>query len=483
MRDSKQYKIVELRVEGFKRLMAVTIRPDGNLIQITGKNGHGKSSTLDAIWAAVGGKDACPSMPIRHGQQRARVRLDLGELIVTRTFALAADGDYTTSVAVESPEGARFPSAQRMLDSLLGELTFDPLEFARKKPREQFETLRRFVPDVDFDEIERKNRGDFDRRTEVNRLAKQERGAELSILVTVDTPEEPIDEAALVAQLAKASDTNADIATRRANRERTHAEIERLNAVVASQEERAQEQVNQLIERLSRKVAEYEAEIERIRAKITTAREQCKMEIEGVCMKTAGEALDASNEAKDLQGRLDAAGALPEPVDVAALSQRIETARKANASVRLLQERKKHEQLAEHLEGESERLTAAIEARNADKAAKIAAAAMPVPGVGFGDGIVTLRSVPFSQASSAEQLRASVAIAMALNPRLKVVLIRDGSLLDEDSLELIAKMADESGCQVWCERVDSSGRIGFVIEDGQVKAAPAPAEQPSGAAA
>ena len=37
-------KIVRLTAENIKRLVAVEITPDGNVVQITGKNGAGKTS-------------------------------------------------------------------------------------------------------------------------------------------------------------------------------------------------------------------------------------------------------------------------------------------------------------------------------------------------------------------------------------------------------------------------------------------------------
>ncbi len=70
---------------------------------------------------------------------------------------------------------------------------------------------------------------------------------------------------------------------------------------------------------------------------------------------------------------------------------------------------------------------------------------------------------------AAEKLRASVSIAMAMNPKLRVIRVRDGSLLDEDGLRLLAEMADKSDYQIWIERVDSSGKVGFVLEDGHLK--------------
>jgi hypothetical protein len=88
----------------------------------------------------------------------------------------------------------------------------------------------------------------------------------------------------------------------------------------------------------------------------------------------------------------------------------------------------------------------------------------------LGDGVVLLKGVPFEQASSAERIMASVRMAMAANPKLKLILIKDGSLLDKKAMEMLAQLADETGYQVWVERVEGSGKVGFVIEDGRVKA-------------
>jgi hypothetical protein len=61
---------------------------------------------------------------------------------------------------------------------------------------------------------------------------------------------------------------------------------------------------------------------------------------------------------------------------------------------------------------------------------------------------------------------------MSGDPKLRVCRVRDGSLLDESSLKLLADMAAKLDFQVWIERVDSSGKTGFVIAEGQVVGAP-----------
>ena len=56
-----------------------------------------------------------------------------------------------------------------------------------------------------------------------------------------------------------------------------------------------------------------------------------------------------------------------------------------------------------------------------------------------------------------------------MNPELRVILIRNGSLLDEDNLSLITSMAKESDYQVWIERVGKDKHHQIIIEDGMVE--------------
>lgn len=434
-------KIVALTAENVKKLTVVEIRPDGNLVQITGRNGQGKTSVLDAIWWALEGAKHIQTAPIRKGEKEARIRLDLGDLVVTRSFK-DKDGEITTSIVVENADGARFPSPQRMLDALLGELTFDPLAFTRMDQRAQFDLLRGFVPDVDFDGIDKANAADFQERRDLNRRARELRAQEAGIELT-DTPASRIDDAVLVAELERAGEVNADLEKRRARRDAAAEKIGSLRETAEQHRQRA----------------------------ITLRRQADEAE-------TAHQA--NLTEAAELERRLATADALPEPIDTAAIRHKIAEARDRNALAER-QERARAERTrlgteASDAEARAAKLTERMEARTAEKEAAVRSAKLPVDGLGFGDGVVILNGVPFDQASDAEQLRVSIAIAMAMNPRLRVIRVRDGSLLDEDALALIGQMADQHDYQVWVERVDSSGKVGFVLEDGHLKAVPAAEE-------
>lgn len=412
-------KIIALEAENLKRLTAVRIEPDGNLVQITGKNGHGKTSVLDAIWWALDGKEHVQAKPIRKGEEQATIRLDLGDLKVTRKFRAQEDGSYTTSITVENGDGARFRSPQKMLDDLMGELTFDPLEFTRMKPAEQVMSLRKLVSDFDFEKTSQEIQEAFRDRTEENRKAR-ELTAAAKVLADGLPPEIPD---------------------------------------MISDEER--EKIADAYEQAMANNAEYEAKY--------AARENYERRVS-----------EMMKERKRLEESLIQMRAeLAKIGDIPSLEESQEEISKARAELFSIDEknriaakaaeRTEKQKAAEAAKKAAEELSTRMEALKTAARVAIAKADLPVKGLTIEEGAVHMDGVPFDQASDAQQLQASIGIAMALNPKLRVVRVRDGSLLDEDAIKVLAQMADDRDYQIWIERVDSSGQVGFVLQDGHLK--------------
>ena len=419
-------QIVELRASNVKRLTAVTIRPDehGNLVVLSGRNGAGKSSVLDAIAMALGGREQIPAEPIRRGADRAEVVVDLGELIVRRTFTPSGGG----TLVVSNRDGARFQSPQTMLDALVGRLTFDPLAFSREDPRRQAEILRDLIG-LDFTGIDGKRRALYDERTETNRRAARLRGQADGLPHHPDAPADPVSVAELTEQLQQANAEN-----QRLEKVRTAA---RQAAIRVESRERITQHTRDEIAKLQRVLEQQEHDL---------AVEKAEAEKAAAAAAAAGPDIDTAPVLTQLRGAEDLNRKVREN------HRRLEVAAECA--------------LAEARSGE---LSDAIEALDQQKADAIAGAAMPVPGLGFAaDGVVTLNGLPLEQASAAERLRVSVAIGLAMNPRLRVLLIRDASLLDHDSLRMVADMAREAGAQLWVERVEVDSATSIVIEDGAV---------------
>lgn len=421
-------KIVSLKAENVKRLSAVEITPDGNMVVIGGKNGAGKSSVLDSIMYALGGQSAVAKRPIRNGQESASVTVELDDLIVTRKWT-----EKGSKLVVKNGDGATFSSGQAILDRLVGRLSFDPLGFSRMKPADQAATLRDLVG-IDHSDLDAKRAKLYSERTDINREVKRLAGAIESTPKHDDAPEEPVSVAGLMKELEEGQAVN----TKKAESARQLAELGR---------ELADEMEG--VESLDGQIADLERQL-------TAAKED------------RADTVARRDKLKEEHADFQALCEKMPTFDCEPIHKQIAEADGINAKVRANAERAN---LSGQHQAEvkiSEGLTAQIDAIDKQKADDLAAAEFPLDGLSFDETGVSLAGVPFEQASSAEQLRASVAIGLAMNPELRVVLIRDASLMDADSMALVAEMAAEKDAQLWVERVGYGEECTVIIQDGAV---------------
>jgi hypothetical protein len=117
-------------------------------------------------------------------------------------------------------------------------------------------------------------------------------------------------------------------------------------------------------------------------------------------------------------------------------------------------------------------LTEKLNAIKDYKGKLILEAGLPVDGLGFDSGEVTYKGLPLSQASGAEQLEISCAIAMAGHPEIGILTIDVGwAELDSGSRQVLIDWAKKTHTQIWPIKVtDEPGEEGFYIEDGEVRA-------------
>lgn len=418
--------ITAFYAENIKKLRVVRITPDGSVIQITGANGSGKSSVLDAIFWALGGTKGVDAEPIRRGEQSAVIELSLGPVTVTRKFSASG-----STLTLRTASGARYPSPQSILDDLVGTLSFDPLAFDRMPSKQRLEELRRIAPlPVEVDVLDNQNRVDFEARTDVNRalrdaegeLAGTQRPDAAVLALPATSPEDAL------RRMQEAGEINA----RRAQRSE---EVLRLIRERELQEGAAQQRREQ--------AARFLAEAEELDAR-----------------------------AAETQQSIALLPPTESPIDTAALAAELAVAQETNRRITREQEKQRAVAVLEAkvatLRATSEGLTTAMAASTARRTALIAAAVMPIEGLTYGAGDVLFGGLPFDQASSAERMRVSMAIAMAGKPKLRVLRIKDGSLLDERSLAEVATLAAAHDFQIWIERVDTSGLVGVVMEDGEI---------------
>jgi len=430
-------KIVSLTVSNFKRISAAHIEPDGSVVILGGANEAGKTSVLDAIMAALAGGRAIPTEPVRRGAVKGSVEVDLGDVVIVRTFTPSGG-----SLKVRTKDGANYSRAQSWLDARIGDLSCDPLAFMREAkatPKKAAERLRRIVG-VDTSALDVERAQVYDERRDIGRDVKRERGAAESMPCYPDAPAEEVEPqvvsaAALLAEVREAEETVRRV-------EQAQGDIERVEATVQHWQREEARLLEALAEarRNTRRATE---PMEEAKANLERARQTV---IDPAPLRDQLDSLEQSNE----HARAEAEG--------------------INRQVRANRAREAQQRRAEAAQATYDARTARIEAIDEERRAMLAAAEFPVPGLSFDEaGGITYQGLPLEQASGAVQIRVSMAVALAANPEIRVVLIRDASLLDEGNMKLIAEMAEEHGAQVWLERVGDRDEGAVVIEDGQIR--------------
>jgi DNA repair exonuclease SbcCD ATPase subunit len=428
-------RIVRFFAENVKRIKVVEVVPqkDASMVVIGGQNDAGKSSCLDAIEMALAGARSHPAEPLRKGAKSGRVVLDLGDIVVTRTFTR---GD--TALVVESKAGKKFAGPQAMLDKLYGELTFDPLEFERQDVKKQAETLRKLVG-LDFSDLEKVREKLYADRTLENKTLGMLQASLAGIERYEDAPEAEVSVQALSAELAAAE----ALVMAAVEAERKEAE--------ANAKWREAESVNESAK----------SEVARLERQLAAARErQAEADV-------AAEA--AHSRLEEATKATEAAGA--KVPDTAPLHAKLTEAEGINEKVRANASYAAQEAALSEQRRTCEDLTHQIEAVDEEKARRLAEAAYPVPGLSMSEaGDVLFSGIPFEKASTSDRIRVSVAMGLALHPKLKVLLVRDGSLIGEKKLQVIEEMVREAGAQLWLEMMqeEPSGRTTVFIEDGMV---------------
>lgn len=397
-------KILKLKTENIKKIKAIEITPDGNAIVLSGKNGQGKSSILDSIEMALTGKKV--RKPIRDGQSKATIKIDTEKLQITRTFT--ERDSYLKVVSGDS----KLQSPQSVLNKIVGSISFDPLEFARQKDPDQRQTLINMNPELDTKDLEiKKSNITLDRKL-ANQNIKQLTGELQGIpAVPKETPNETIDSAIYLKK------------------------IQQLN--------NQQIEFDSMVSRIERLQAQFDNNLETIK-ELQKENHKLSAEISGIQPHK------------------------PNMEEKSKLEKELSELEKTNQNVRTKQHYAEVSKKLAAKNEESKKLTAKLHEIEKQKIDRIAKANLPVKGLGLEDDYITFKGIPFSDLADSEKLKISFAIAMAQNPELKVVFIRDGSLLDNDSLKTVTTLAFNHDYQLWIECTDDSGEKGFVIQDGQV---------------
>ncbi len=408
-------KIQRLIIRGFRGIEAREIVPKGRHVRVKGPNGSGKSSVTLSLLYALAGRGT--SQPVRVGSEKAEVQVDLGDWVFER--AALVDGKQLPFIG-RGKAGAKLPtSPAKFVESLVGSgLALDPLSLYRMNDDDQQAAILDALG-VDVEQEDAESGRLYEKRTDVNarRKAADSRVNELRDAGANPEAAEPVSAKEL------------------------HAKIEALRKRCAADEARSV-RVADAIRRLVQAETALKAALAEVDAATAAADTARAVPVDQEC---AAEYAAATNE---LEG----------------IDERNRDAQRG-AQLRLgIQE-------AEKLRGESDDLTARIDALAKARADKIAGAAatLGLQGIGFsGDKRgVTFDGVRLAELNRQKRIFTSIKIAFAKPKEMRVAVIDDADGLDNAHLRELFDWGTDRDIQLVIATVDPTGsELSVEIVDG-----------------
>ena len=412
----KNLKVLGIKAENIKRMKVVDIELNGGVNFVSGANGQGKTSFFDCIRIAVEGSKQWDSVPIRTGEDKAFTELDLGDIVIRQTIT-----EKGSSCTVKDKDGENITSPQSLLNSLYNKIALDLKEFTDMDGKDQYRLLKDVLGIGDLIEnMEGTHQVLYDERAAWNKQVK------------------------LASAKIEGLDFDGIVG------------YEKMSLSDLVEEMNAANQKNKTIEEDQFKLGDLNGEIESDLERINVRENEIVALKESIALKT--------ESIENITTRLETA----QLVDIQAITDKTARIEETNAIVDSNIKHREALEEATNAKKEADKIQVKMDNIQTEMAATVEELKMPIAGLSMKDGDVLFNGIPVDQISAAEKLKVSMSIAIALNPALKIILIKDASLMDKASIEAVQDMAMEHNFQILVEIVDESGMIGIFIEDGMV---------------
>ncbi len=425
-------KIIKAEIRNFKNITEKTIDFGGKSALIIGANTIGKSSLLQAIQSPLNAKFV-PSKPIKEGEEKGSVELEIagtveGEYMRYFIDMYFNDRDKKGRLVIKDEDGGDVPGGKSMISSIVGNIGFDIFEFISlgqtkdgkvSKPgvKQQIEILKSFLSLEDqkkLSGLDSEKKEIYDSRTEINREIKFNEAKIVEHDLSQDDIQKyskKMDDSALKEELINIGE-----------------EISKYDRIKNGVEDKAEERVTGA------------AYIENLKEELRKATEK-QAELEDELVKGR----------KWLENR--------ERPSVMGIEKKMVDIEEHNIMHRIVSELSSyHANLLENKKL-SEAKTDRYKKIDKEKAEIFKSSKLPVKGLEFTDDEILYKGLPFNETQhpSSTIIGIGIKIAMAMNPNLRLLTIKDGSLLDKKTRDFILKIVEEKGYQIFIEIVDFEG--------------------------
>jgi DNA repair exonuclease SbcCD ATPase subunit len=420
-------KVKSLEVENFKRIELVLLQPEGHSVIIKGANGAGKSSLTDALVVALCGKRFCPDRPIRDGENHAHVKAEIGNIVIRRDWDRKS-GDIKEKTTLRYDDGRPISSPQTFLDNLFGNTkfaAFDPGQFIRDEKSQRSVLLKMIGVDDLLEEIKKDYDIIFSKRHDVNKKIRNQKGVIIEINIPgEEVPKKLFSAGDLSREISKATKTNQENARKRSKYRNAKDDYDRVGN-----------------------------EINKLKKSIVELREL-----------QAGHANVIESLEDDIENLRD--------IDTSDIIVKLEGIEEQNKAISKANKQREIRKLAEdklaEMQIESDEYTRELETLLYKKTDALKNAKFPVPGLSVDDNNVLFNGMPISQESDSKRLQIAIQIAIAKIPKegIRIIRMKDASMLDKKSMIEVDQIAREKDVQIFLERVGNSDKTGHLISEG-----------------
>jgi hypothetical protein len=134
--------IMKAKISAFKGAISVEIHGADEVNQIIGNCADGKTSTLQAMQAAIGGAKQVPSRPVTIGEEQAMVELETEDLELA--IVIPANDNDPVKWVCRGKDGGRYNRGD--LDQMVQKIWFDPTLWATKNKADKLDDLMKLAP-------------------------------------------------------------------------------------------------------------------------------------------------------------------------------------------------------------------------------------------------------------------------------------------------------------------------------------------------
>lgn len=424
----------------------------GKVTLIDGASESGKTSIIDSIRKGLKNEDVRPKFV--NGDKSGVVFMQFDEdFEVTRT--VKPDNKATVKILKDGMIPAQ---PQSFLNALFGENDFAPIEWLKKKDKEQTEDLLKLLPiKVTPEDIEKlagqKVNVDYNHHGLVVCEEVEKYFMEVRKEVNADVKAYKINIEDSKSQLPNGYEAEKyrdvklnDLFEKISEADKINNLIEKANDRIAN----AQDIVQNFNDEYKQRLADLQSEFDRRKKELTDTRDaKVKFEIDKV--KAAEQYLEENK-----------------PIDAEKMRQEVQKIEEGQSYLRvydnLIESQKEYEKWSK----ESERLTNVItEIRNLPTKL-LAEAKSPIEGMGVEKGNVTINGLPIKNLSDGAKMRLAIKIAKATSKELKLILLNGFEQLNwELQKEMFKEMQDDE-YQYIITRVTDGPLCISHIQDGQI---------------